>query len=221
MCLYSTRVIQYLRDERIRRYGQPPHKDDSIPKTTWRSCRICQSCKHYYLHIPVDCHFESNVEWLQYPSGWRNPVIKVFVVTTDFLSSGYMESSEDAYKSECFSTGDSPLWCESRMKVRKDLFSKVTTYRGSKNHPQSFDSSLTEEDGQWEGESSSPPPPSGTFSPLTPSVTTSSCHLPQGGRLLTLHPTHSKMLLPATIKILHNFLLMQLWLPHRGSCQRS
>ena len=94
----------------------------------------------------------------------------MFVVTTDFLSSGYMESSEDAYKSECFSTGDSPLWCESRMKVRKDLFSKVTTYRGSKNHPQSFDSSLTEEDGQWEGESSSPPPPSGTFSPLTPSV---------------------------------------------------
>ena len=94
----------------------------------------------------------------------------MFVVTTDFLSSGYMENSEDSYKSECFSAGDSPLWCDSRKKARKDSLSKVTTIRGSKNHPQSFDSSLTEEDGQWEGESSSPPPPSGTFSPLTPSI---------------------------------------------------
>lgn len=81
-----------------------------------------------------------------------------------------MENSKDSYKLECFSTGNSPL-CESRQKMRKGSLSKTTTCQGSKKHRQSFDTNLADECCPWEGEFSSPPPPSGTFSPLTPSIT--------------------------------------------------
>lgn len=81
-----------------------------------------------------------------------------------------MENFEDSYKLECLSAGDYSLLHESGRKSRKDSSSNVSTSQSHRNHSQSFDSHFNELDCCMERNSSTPPPPSGTFSPSTPSI---------------------------------------------------